>query len=152
MKISLYEDNCLKEDRVDIHYRKMNNKIDNIITYINKNNLLIEGVMGDEKHIIPIEDIYYFDTVDKKTFAYLKENVLQIKYKLNDIEEGLGSYGFVRISKSIIVNVYKIKRLKSEVNMRINAWLKNDELLVINRHYKKSFHKKLNEIKNRLEV
>ena len=72
-------------------------------------------------------------------FAYTKEKVYPLKDTLAYYEVLLAKYGYVRISKSNIVNVYRIKAMKSEVNMRICATFENEEKLYINRSYKKNF-------------
>lgn len=94
------------------------------------------------------EDIYYFDTVDRKTFAYTKDKVCQIAKSLSSLEEELSPFGFVRINKANLVNIFMIKKIKPEANMRILAILKNEESLIINRGYKRSFEDYLKTMRN----
>ena len=119
MKVRMYKNELLKEDSVDIHYKDMNTQIKEVLEICEKEFFKIEGTSKQEKYLIDINNIYYFDTVDKKSFAYLKNDVYQISYRLAEIEENLGEYGFVRISKSMIVNIYMINHMKAELNMRI---------------------------------
>lgn len=108
---------------------------------------VLYGVYEDEKFLLEIEDIYYFDTVDRRTFAYGKSSVYQLGRTLSMLEQELKPYGFVRINKSILVNIYQIKKIKPEPNMKIIAILKNNEKLQINRGYKRSFEDYLNEVR-----
>ena len=74
---------------------------------------------------------------------------VEIKEALKDILEEYSKIGFVRISKSVIVNIFKIKKLQGDINMRVIIFLKNDEKLIMNRSYKNDFYKRLNNLKGR---
>ena len=74
---------------------------------------------------------------------------VEIKEALRDILEEYSKIGFVRISKSAIVNIYKIKKLQGDINMRVIIFLKNDEKLVMNRSYKNDFYERLNDLQGR---
>ena len=52
---------------------------------------------------------------------------------------------FLRCAKAMIVNIRKIRSVKSDMNGRMNAKLLNDETVVIARSYVK-------ELKNRLGI
>ena len=92
---------------------------------------------------IAVTDIFYIETVDRKTFAYTKDMCVEIKDALRDIIEEFANVGFVRISKSAVVNIYKIKKLQGDINMRVIIYLKNDEKLIMNRSYRDEFYEKL---------
>ena len=67
-----------------------------------------------------------------------------MRLRLYELDESLGAY-FSRISKSMIVNLKKIKCVRSELSGRMEATLLNDEKITISRTYVK-------EIKRRLEL
>lgn len=94
--------------------------------------------------LLEISFIYYIESVDKRTFVYTKENCYESKLRLYELEESLGSY-FLRISKSMIVNLKKIKSVKSDLSGRMEASMLNGEKIVISRSYVK-------EIKRRLDL
>ena len=73
--------------------------------------------IGNDKHylISPLE-VLYFESVDNRTFLYTETQVLEIKKRLYELEEILSDKDFVRISKSQLVNINKIKLLKPELN------------------------------------
>ena len=73
--------------------------------------------------------------IDKKTFIYLTGHVLQTERRLYELEEILDEKTFFRCSKSTIVNLDKIVRLRPEVTRNILATLTNGEVIVISRRY-----------------
>ncbi len=147
IKLNLYKQSEDKEEHVDIYYSKMNPSIKKVINFFNHEQRILWGKFDDETVSIPIIKIYYIESVDRKTFAYMKDNVLEIDNTLIELEDMLTDYGFVRVSKSYIVNIYKIIKLKPEVNMKICATFENGEKIYINRSYKKSFNDYLIKMK-----
>lgn len=95
-------------------------------------------------YIVKLSAIYYFESVDKKTFVYTKDDCFETKYRLYELEETVGGL-FARISKAIILNLRKVDHVKSELGGRMDAYLLNGETQVISRSYVK-------EIKRRLEI
>lgn len=89
-------------------------------------------------------DIYYVESVDKRTYIYTKENYYETKYRLYELEQMLGGY-FVRCSKAMIVNLRKVKSVKSDIGGRLETTLLNGEEIIISRSYVK-------EIKRRLDL
>lgn len=88
--------------------------------------------------------IYYVESVDKRTFIYTKDQCYETKHRLYELEEILSGY-FVRCSKAMIVNLRKIKSVKSDIGGRLETTLLNDEQIIISRSYVK-------EIKRRLDL
>jgi DNA-binding LytR/AlgR family response regulator len=43
---------------------------------------------------------------------------------------------FIRISKTMLANIYKIKSVSNGLNFRLTAEMLNDEKLIISRHYR----------------
>ena len=82
------------------------------------------------------QNIYYIESVDKKTFLYTKGDCYECKLRLYELEEMLSHY-FIRCSKAMIVNLRKVKYVKSEMGGRMNASLLNGESIIISRSYVK---------------
>lgn len=98
---------------------------------------------GDAILMVPTKDIFYFDAVDNKVFAYTKDKNYEIKMKLYEIEEDNSFSSFIRISKNTIVNIKKIEHLSPEFNGRFVARLLNGEKVLISRGYVPLLKKKL---------
>lgn len=86
---------------------------------------------------IEAANILYFESVDDRTFLYTDGAVLEIRKRLYELEEALADHGFLRVSKSCIVNLQKIKSLRPELNRTILATMCNGEQLVVSRTYVK---------------
>ena len=97
-----------------------------------------------ETVLLETSAFYYIESVDKRTFVYSKDDCFETRLRLYELEETLGAY-FLRISKSMIVNLKKIKGVKSDLSGRMEATMLNGEKIVISRSYVK-------EIKRRLDL
>lgn len=138
MRISYMKDVSLPEDRVDIRYREENEQIEVIRNFFSSMQS-ITGRKEDEVCILHPGSIYYLETVDRKLFAYQAEEVCQLDYSMRRFLDCFGSGGFVQISKNTIVNLYRVKQVKTDLNMRLKLVMDNDEVIVLNRMYKKNF-------------
>ena len=139
----LYEQAGSKEEEKAVI--KAVSKTDEIIAAIKllENGTESIAVTKDEQtFMLDISSIYYVESVDKKTFIYTKNNCYEAKYRLYELEEIFNNY-FLRCAKAMIVNIKKIKSVKSEINGRMNARLLNDENLIIARSYVKELKKRL---------
>lgn len=74
---------------------------------------------------------------------YCENDIYQIALNLLELKNNYSSVGFLRISKSMVVNLYKIKRLKSYTSGRIEVIMKNDEKIIVSRHYAPMLRQKL---------
>ena len=146
--IKTKEDN-LEENYLELHYDTIDEETNAVLDRLRDTLRYIEGTFEDKKVTIALTDIFYIETVDRKTFAYTKDMCFEIKEALRDILEEYSNIGFARISKSSIVNIYKIKKLQGDINMRVIIFLKNDEKLIMNRSYKNEFYDRLNKLQGR---
>lgn len=144
MKLVKTREENLEENYLELHYDTIDEETNTVLERLRDTLKYIEGTCEDRKVTVAVSDIYYIETVDRKIFAYTKDMCVEVREALRDI---IGEYsGFVRISKSSVVNVYKIKKLQGDINMRVIIYLKNDEKLIMNRSYKKEFYDTLNRL------
>jgi DNA-binding LytR/AlgR family response regulator len=94
-------------------------------------------------NFIDKRDILYFESVDKNCFIYTKDNFYETSLKLYEIEELLSENGFMRITKSQIVNIAKIESLCPDFGGRIETILENGYKLVVSRQYAKLLKKRM---------
>lgn len=101
------------------------------------------GYIEDRIVKLSLKDVYYFEAVDNKIFAYTAKEAFEIHKKLYEIEKDFEHTDFLRISKSAIVNVSKIAYIKPVFNGRFEAQLKNGEKIIISRQYVLELKKKI---------
>ncbi|MCR5101359.1 MAG: LytTR family transcriptional regulator DNA-binding domain-containing protein [Butyrivibrio sp.] len=153
MKLNLYEDKNNIDEHVDIYFSNMRPVIRRIVDTVNSDRPVLSGRPADEdlddgeEIILSPEEIYYLDYVDRKLFAYTQNGVYRLMNTLSSCEEMLWNYGFIRVSKSNLINIYKIKLLKPDMNMKVFAAFDNGERICINRSYKKSFNEYLQRMR-----
>ena len=149
MKLIKTKEENIPENYLELHYDKMDEETSAVLERLRGTLRYIEGICDEKKVTVAIADIYYIDTVDRKTFAYTKDSCIEIKEALRDLSDDYSDAGFARISKSSVVNIYKIQKLQGDINMRVIIFLKNDEKLIMNRSYKKEFYEKLKKYQGR---
>lgn len=153
MKLNLYENKEDLNEHVDVYYSNMRPVIRQIIDTVNSERPKLKGRPADEdlddgeEILLDPKEVYYLDHIDRKLFAYTKDGVFRLMDTLSSLEETLWNYGFVRVSKSNLINVYKIKQLKPDMNMKVYASFDNGERICVNRSYKKSFSEYLQRIR-----
>lgn len=149
MRVTIYENPSLKEDFAEIHCRLVSGDIRFIAEFIQNTGQQVTGKQDGSEILLSAMQILYFESVDGKTFACLEKEVYETDLRLKEIEEHFSGLGFVRISKSVVVNLYKIRSVRNDFEMRVLICLDNQETLVINRHYRHAFRKGLAAIKER---
>lgn len=93
--------------------------------------------------LVDKRDILYFESVDKRCFLYTSDDVFETSLKLYEIEEMLTDMGFLRSSKSQILNITKIESLCPEFGGRIEAIMENGYKLIVSRQYTKILTEKV---------
>ncbi len=153
MKLNLYEDKNNSSEHVDVYYSNMRPLIRQIIDTVNSDRPKLKGRPADEdlddgeEILLDPKEVYYLDHIDRKLFAYTKDGVFRVMETLSSCEEMLWNYGFVRVSKSNLINIYRIRQLKPDLNMKVYASFDNGERICVNRSYKKSFNEYLQRMR-----
>ncbi len=148
MKVHKYQDTNLPEDYVDIYYREQNSQINGLFRYLETLDS-IHGKNDQGIRVIPVADVYFFETVDRKTWAYLEKDVYEVESGIHKILEEFSGKGLVQISRSMCVNIFKIDHIQADLNMRYKIFLTNGETVIMNRSFKKSFFSYLDRLTER---
>jgi len=143
MKVSLQTDDNLNEIEIVIKCQQPTPRVERIISLLRILDLQLTGKKNGETHILDIEQVLYGETVERKLFLYTLDGVYETNLKLYELEERLSSIGFLRISKSTIVNLARVKSLKSDMNRKIRLTLEGNEKLIVSRQYAEIFKKRL---------
>ena len=142
MKLFIEQSEQYTEAEITIKCGMIDGRLESIISYIRLNMFSVSGVKDGETRVISLGDIFYFESIDDKTFIYMESDVYECSMKLYELEEQLEKANFVRISKSCIVNIMKLDSVRPMLNSRYEAKLENGEKLIISRHYLPAFKSK----------
>lgn len=91
---------------------------------------------------VALEEIYYFDSVEGKTFLYLEKDVYRCDKKLYELEAQLLDTSFLRVSKNCILNTAAVRSVRAQFSGRLEATLKNGEKVLVSKHYIRAFRDK----------
>ena len=122
-------------EEVEIRCHEMTEEVREIVTFVKSRQGQLTGIMEGKHYEIPVMDVFYIEAVDNTVFIYGPKRVYETKQKLYELEEILREKHFLRISKSLIVNLMKVKAIRPALNGRYTAILKNDEEVIISRKY-----------------
>ena len=126
----------LKETlQVVIKCRQIDDEVIRLKCHIELFDRKLQAKKDGEWYFINSSDVLYFESVDNHTFLYTEDDIMEIKLRLYELEVSLSDKDFIRISKSQIVNINKIRSLKPELNRTILATMCNGEQLYISRKY-----------------
>lgn len=142
MKITIEAPKPGEEDEIIVRCTDLDERILKLIQALRAEDKLT-GYIDDKIVKLSLKEIYYFETVDNKVFSYTAKETYEVHKKLYEIEQAFEYTDFLRISKSVIVNVAKIAYVKPIFNGRFEAKLKNDEKVIVSRQYVLDLKKKL---------
>lgn len=124
-----------KPELLEIHCHCVSDEVREIIAFVKARQGQLSGSIGEKQYEISVTDIFYVEAVDNRSFIYTEAKVYESKQKLYELEEILKEKHFLRVSKSIVLNLMKISSIKPSLNSRFIAVLNSGEQVVITRKY-----------------
>ena len=143
MEIQIRTIDETKKEYIEIGCHKTDERVQEIVRFIKSRQGCFEVNRDEKQYQIPIVDIYYIESVDERTFLYLKDDCYESRKRLYEFEEVLSGRQFIRISKSVIVNMMKISAIKPAMNGRFFCQLENGEKVIVSRKYVPDLKEKL---------
>ncbi len=135
LEIIIRKDPALTGVRVTVECPTMDATVEELVAMVSLVDNTLTGIFEGETHFVPLGDILYFETVDGRVFFYDRERAYETPTKLYQLEERLTGTPFARVSKSVIVNLRRVRSIKREGNSRLVATLTNGERVVVSRQY-----------------
>lgn len=135
MKVALRHQPELQDTEVLIQYPELSDKVKQIETVLLAMDKTITGKSEGVMYQLVPGEVYYIESVDKRTYIYCEKGVYEAGERLYQLEKILESSGFVRVSKNCIVNQWKLKAIRMLPNSHIEAILVNGEKVVVTRKY-----------------
>ena len=124
-------------EQVLIRCRAVTEEVREIEAFVKSRQGRLTGVQDARQYEVAIGDLYYIESVDGKTFLYTKEQVYETPFRIYELESRLKANHFLRISKSTLLNLMKIRSIRPALNGRLAAVLPSGEEVIISRSYVK---------------
>lgn len=134
MKLRLKE-NPNVELTVTVEYPEPSSQLTRIIQKLKSEEQFLIGSENGRNYKVMAPDIFYVESVDKRTFIYTKEMVFRSEKRLYQLEDVLKAYEFVKVSRTCLVNMNELVHIKALPNSRLEAELSNGEKIVVSRTY-----------------
>ncbi len=143
MKITILDKQPSEETEVIIKCDVLDETLINLVNSLKCEQAKLPVHIDGEIEFLDYKDIYYIEAVDQKVFVYTKTKVYEVRRRLYELLEILPAADFIRISKPIIANIKKVKRLSPALGGRFEAQLINGEKIIISRQYVPDFKQRL---------
>ena len=143
MKINIDVDSKYPDIGVDIHVPSLTPEVEKLISLMRMMDMQIAVKKGDETVLLDVGEILYIEAVERNTFIYTEKETYESSLKLYEFEQQLSEKDFIRISKQSILNLRKVKSLRSDINRKIRVTLLNDEQIIVSRMYSDELRKRL---------
>ena len=143
MKINIDVDSKYPDIGVDIHVPSLTPEVEKLISLMRMMDMQIAVKKGDETVLLDVGEILYIEAVERNTFIYTEKETYESSLKLYEFEQQLSEKDFIRISKQSIINLRKVKSLRSEINRKIRVTLQNDEQIIVSRMYSDELRSRL---------
>ncbi|QWH32151.1 LytTR family transcriptional regulator (plasmid) [Bacillus mycoides] len=135
----------LKEESCTFYIHKVTSFILDMVSTLENssdNYLIVNSTHKSEQEKISCSTIIYLEYLERKIFVYTKENIFEIKSPLYKLQHELPD-NFIRISKTIIINIHFLYKFSVKANGNLEALLSNGEKVIVSRKYVSSLKNQL---------
>jgi len=143
LKLTINQGSNKEEPEIFINCSYVDKTLKKIIDYITQFTFTVEGENSGKMYQLPIDKIFYIESVDGRTYLYDKTNSYLCKKSLQALEEALENTPFARASKTCLLNTFYLRCVETYPNHRLKAELSNGEQIIISRNYIDSLYKKI---------
>ena len=128
-----------EQEYIEIGCHTESSRVKAVVNFVKGLDGSVSGSKDEKIYEIPVVDIFYIESVDDRTFIYTSKDSFETNLKLYEFEELLKEKSFLRISKSVVLNVMKADSIKPALNGRFLRKLTNGEEVIISRKYVSEF-------------
>lgn len=143
MKITIEEISNDAEEEIIVRCHSINSDTVKMLQELKSTPKGIVGYKAGAIHKLSLDEIYYFEVVDNKSFLYCKDEVYESRLKLYEFEQQSSDTSFFRAAKSMVLNADKIDYITPSLSGRFEATLLNGEKTVVSRQYVSELKKRM---------
>lgn len=114
-----------------------------IDTNLQKGSDSVFGKKDNMIHKIKIEQILYFESLEKHVFAITKAGEYEVSQRLFELENMYSDKKFMRISKSVVINLDRIESVKLEEDRSCKVFFSPRMSIRVSRTYLKDFRTRI---------
>lgn len=146
LKIDISVNEAAEDLVISITCRQLTPDIERMIATLRMMNHQLTAKKDGEIHRVDIAQVLYMESVDRKCFIYTDCEVYESDFKLYELERQLEGNGFLRVSKSFLIHLQKIRSLKADINRKIRITMSNGEQIMASRQYAEELKRRLGVI------
>lgn len=135
MKVHIKQINNKADECLIIECVEITSDIESIRSFALTKGTTLTGNIDERIYQFNLSDVFYFEAVDERVFAYTKNKSYELKIRLYELENAYSDKHFIRCSKSFIINLMKLESISPALNGRFTAHMKNGEKVIISRQY-----------------
>lgn len=135
MKLIVRDGQEVDEPEVRITCARVDPPVQRIISAVELEQRMVSGRCNGFRRSVPLGDVLYIESVDRRTFIYTADAVLECSLRLLDLEDALAGTSFVRASRQSIVNLMHAVGMRPYLNARLELLMDNGEHLIASRQY-----------------
>ncbi|CDQ20308.1 LytTR family DNA-binding domain-containing protein [Halobacillus karajensis] len=144
MKILIDINEQYKETEVTVRCKKVDRASRKILDALEEETDLLIGTSGERQHILKPDSIDFFYTELEIVHASTTNGDYKMKEKLYELQDRLPSQQFIRISKSVIANLYHISHFEPSFHGTVIVYFHSGRKEYASRHYVRKIKKILN--------
>ena len=135
MRLTILEQADCQETEITITCRQMDETVLRLAAAIRAADQKLTGVKNQRTFVLEPAEVFYFDSVDKKTFLYTRGEVYETPLRLYELEERFAAAGFFRAGKALVINLSHVRELNPTFGGKIEVVMENGERLLVSRQY-----------------
>lgn len=147
MKVEIKKQDKRIPETVTLHVHEETDSIRNLVEFIEQERFRISSLVcnrGEAIHKIAYKDIDFIESVQEVQQIHVGENVYTTRRRLYELERLLPPE-FARVSKSVLLNMKKVKMYQPTAGGIMLAVLKNGTEVYISRKYLKGLRVRIKE-------
>ncbi|RVU71379.1 MULTISPECIES: LytTR family DNA-binding domain-containing protein [Lactobacillus] len=150
MKVKLEINPDQAETEITISAAKMDDQVLKLYKMLQENKDQPEQIEAFKDHVsyyLDLSEILFFETDSKVVMAHTAKQAYQVKYKLYELEDILGS-SFMRVAKSTILNLDQIHAVTRSISNCQIQFSDSYKTVYVSRHYYRDLRNRLEERRN----
>lgn len=143
MKVIINRDELVAPGELHINCHRIDNHVIKVQRFAENFAQTILGQSEGQTINVHPQSIYYAESIDKKTFLYLKDDVVECALRLYELEEIYGDHYLFRASKQTLVNLEHIAKVAPQLNRNLLLTMANGERVEMSRRQVPEFRQKI---------